>query len=954
MDVVEKLGVFANLKTHGGYNGYSLEYMLSPPDTVLNNIYTRRFPDRVWETRGYETFLVHGSDKPPKGVIRFGIPHLFANRDLEGREGGGSTSVMNTSKGGPPTGERGTSSSALAETEHQNLRWSEVTAHEVSDFMSVLMREGVIRIPERDASNTWFRRGNPQNDSPDSPGGGMDFPFVSDLSGVLQNQDSVAFYHRQSWREAFAEKVKSEQKRRAAAARRQAETEEQTAQAAPTTSTLFPADPDTITSSAADLDVAAIADTKPRQQMRSDFDDRSAEADAEDPRLSWDNSRIFVVNPVKVFSNTVVVMASEWQNISHFTRMVIWLFELFTSDWFLTWIKRENLQPFVLPTKFLQDFHSLLPHNKLLLDVLFKHLTTKDLGGTSPYYPGVEFCMYLDEPYFMDYHGALDAKFVKQTIRGRHCIDWEYDPLPVVRGSSPISSEEQEQATAFDASLMNVPMYDTDKQHQFLVEGYDYEEPKEPAFVDVDADHENNALQTTHHLEREQMMENFAVKPEGAENPDAASTSAAVSTGGHDDEAAFLAAGELESETLDKALGGGGRGSNDNVGGSTDSRFASNQQNKITSSNKKLKFLAAAVTTIQEIGYPSFVVQRAHDGISSPEALARFRRLVWEECGIEGRGSPNHEDVASSAPSRGEQVEGKEKSTLQVLFMEKDGRNRQIKNLDEIIAKWRARLSVGPRSGVHHVHFRRVKMTNFTPCEQIQLLYDSFIVISMHGADLTNTIFMRPNASYVVEISLGEGAAVPVSNGAGADERWRCDTVKGMMYQEMEPWVFKTNQGSISLSWDRTQNSYAYKEVLRRRKEAGMEEIDCKVIGNDTVGTYLLSEQSEDFWYKDKHQKSTVKPRANVSPSRRAMGYYSDFLRKAGITYDNLQIGVEDLPLDNPYDDFGDERFRGVHLTEEYYKRLALGRDRNLTVPFAALEQLVRPKLEHGIRHFLG
>ncbi|CAD7960058.1 unnamed protein product [Amoebophrya sp. A120] len=1052
MDIVEKLGALANLKTHGGYNGYSLEYMLWPLFRVLNQKYFRRFPDRIWETRGYETFLVHGSDRYPKGVVRFGIPDVFqlsspTEQHLQRVDDQDHPSSV-VAESSSSTAARPEDSERPPATKAQNKNFTAVTVTEVTNFLSTMIREKVIRIPDRDASNIWFRRGNPSNDLIASRTGRPieDFPFVSNLSGIIQDEDSVEFYHRQTWRKAFAEEVDREKERLGATGDHGVlRSEGEDLQGRDQVNELQA--PDDLQSSTPSISSSS----------------RFAVEHEQDDKLPFDPYHVFPVNPVKEFSNTIVVMASEWQNISHFTRMVIWFFELFTSDWFLTWIERENLQPFILPTKFLQDFHSLLPHNKFLLDVLFKHLREK----FAHIWSAVEFCMYLDPPYFMDYHGPLDREFIKTSITGRHCIDWKYDPLPKTSSNTDVNGDEVESRSEdvdssmskFDASKQNVPMYDTERQHQFLLYGYDYAVPKEemehdggsaehtdgtsPYGIDAedaDDDHGSTSLLTTPH-ETAQKPHHSLSANEVAQS-DAAAVEATFETAPEqnaadafrdsslgevmlDDEERAFYAGADPPHLLSMSTTSGTREPPRQRPGSSPIEPSNNGGTTFRKrKRKRLKFLSAAVTTIQEVGYPSFVVQRAHDGISTPEALARFRELVWAECGIINQDSHHVQDPTSkrelqpdstrrSAPDQNLEKgmpRRTSSSKLLVLFMEKDGNNRQITNLQEILQRFQLQY----KEFRTQIEFQRVKMTSKTPCEQMRLMHRAFIVIAMHGADIVNTIFMRPgNKSYMIEISLGEGAAV-AATGAEKDEvgeqkrgslrnvepedradinsvekqekksqdHWRCDALKGMMWQEMEPWVFRTADSSISLSWDRTQNSYAHHEVLRRRRlyPDRYKEIHCKRLGNDTIATYYSAgdEKNLDPYLATgraegsqetgvpisttraaaQRQVPTTSPTSSSPhydrlPSRRSMGYYSDFLRKAGVTYDNLQIGVPDLPLDNPYDDFGEERFRGVHLTEEFSKRLALGRDRNLTVPYSVLESLVRPKIQYGLKHFV-
>ncbi|CAD7976464.1 unnamed protein product [Amoebophrya sp. A25] len=992
MDVIEKLGALSNLKVYGGYNGYSLEYMSYPLERILNQHYERRFPDRVWWNRGYECFLVFGSDRMPKNVVKLNVPEIFLTKEATREsivgtsadvrvENSAAYSATGVGRGGGDE----TSSAAVVSTDEQSRSMKnpfyDTTAKSAANFLSLLLRERVIGTPARDSSNIWFRRPRP----------GSDPPFVSVLPGIPQNESSVEFYHHTQWRTVFADKVREEQRRTA---------EIEGGGVVATTRTT-------------DAEVALQPDKSPLPQEDEGDEPASSsptttqeERDSEDRNASkskaYDSNGVFVVNAPKVFSDTIAILASEWQNISHFTRLVIWLFELFTADWFRYWIEKENLRPFVLPTKFLQDFASLLPHNKFLLDVLFKHLTmprdveaepeveqgAKDTKGRlqeeqlqvqvdsqqlPPFYDGIEFCMYLDEPLFMDHHSHLDAEWMAETLKGRHCTDWKYDPLPqestqnaeahADADSSSQTTHHKDSTEAEDekddsdekdeggwaGTALSASMYRTDVMNGYLIDGYDYRLPE-------------GAVEATGITYRE------------------------IGTGDVRRVEDVEEIGATASRSLDVE----------------EAKGQQPQQRRKT--KMKIKFLAAALTTIQEIGYPSFAIQRAHDGISSPEALSRFRKLVWNECGIAG----GEDETRRSDRNK----------RLTVLFMEKDGHNRQIKNLRTLVSRFREKY------GAERFRFRRVRMSKLTPCEQIRAMHDAFVVIAMHGADITNTIFMRPNLSYVMEISLADGA--PVTNDAGdvqrGTERWRCDSVKGMMYQEMEPWVFQTNQGSISMSWDRTQRSYAYKEVLQRRKRGGMGDIVCKRIGNDTIATMYwdegggenngeykglentrtndnpsvshsqnnsIAEDEATFYdeatlYDDSNVMSVFASSAgslageremnirtsklevddrtgdrhhpytrsgDLLPSRRSMGYYSDFLRKAGITYDNLQIGVDDLPLDNPYDDFGEERFRGLFLTEEFTKRLALGRDRNLTVRFEAVDELLEPRMRWGLEY---
>lgn len=58
---------------------------------------------------------------------------------------------------------------------------------------------------------------------------------------------------------------------------------------------------------------------------------------------------VFSLTDPRPFPNTVFIMCAEWPNISHFTRFIVWVFELFSSAWFYEWVVRARLKIYIVP-----------------------------------------------------------------------------------------------------------------------------------------------------------------------------------------------------------------------------------------------------------------------------------------------------------------------------------------------------------------------------------------------------------------------------------------------------------------------------------------------------------------------------------------------------------------------------------------------------------------------------
>ncbi|CAD7940273.1 unnamed protein product [Amoebophrya sp. A120] len=141
-----------------------------------------------------------------------------------------------------------------------------------------------------------------------------------------------------------------------------------------------------------------------------------------------------------------------------------------------------------------------------------------------------------------------------------------------------------------------------------------------------------------------------------------------------------------------------------------------------------------------------------------------------------------------------------------------------------------------------------LRMIDLTPCEQVRVMQRAVLVIARHGADVTNLVWMQPDAM-LLEINFQQ----------------TCQGVKPYMWQTLEPYldqIQNPKEEKIHFGISGDEGSHAFDRVLLQRRALKYSPLmHC----NDTALTTTNH------------------------------GYYSEFAKTLSVGYDYLELPLVDL-----------------------------------------------------------
>jgi hypothetical protein len=296
-----------------------------------------------------------------------------------------------------------------------------------------------------------------------------------------------------------------------------------------------------------------------------------------------------------------------------------------------------------------------------------------------------------------------------------------------------------------------------------------------------------------------------------------------------------------------------------------------------------------------------------------------------------------------------------EPGSVVLLTHTRDAQARKILNQEEVLDYLRETYHVIGEDVVdalrerghalpNHLVLRVVDASKLDPCQQIAVFKSAVLVIGVHGAHLTNVIFMRPSIPFAH--SKPGGLLVEI------DLKRRCQYSSKTWYQESNIGTIRIpgspggpNDYAIHTElmlggpvWDHVANATVAqggalgrceeKEGPADLQDARFRTQTTRIANGNRTHTLARGEtrgesrdKTRDISASNFNSLSSVKTLPSLRPT--SPGYYSTFARNAGVVYDLLEI---DIPEYDARDDPLQQKWR----------------DHSFTIPIDVLEEKIR------------